>query len=559
MSVASQLRLAIGVLILLLAGILAVALYVPAQIYESANEKYVKDAIPLRQQTHELIEHLLEQEAALQAYINSDDVRQRNRYISAQAEAITDLGQIKQFEGRHPELAPLTQRATIQMGDLQGLFNQQLAEMSPVERLKLAPELQAKLGDVQATARRMLNATDQTVAEARQEQRDRFRQLFVILAMLGTLALAIGVALFLLTPRRLGDLYEAELSSRQEAESRAEAARALEHVSDGVILTDDSGRVRFWNPAAEKLTGIDEHGAIGRELGLLLPGWELLPQQPDASPGLGSAAIVPFQLGHERWLSITSVDFGEGVVYAVRDVTEERALETMRSDFVTTASHELRTPMTSISGAARTLLRHGDELPDGRQDDFLKMIVSESDRLSRIVDQILLASRIEAGRIEVLHERCDAAAIARSVVESVKHRAPEHVDVVLDVNGRLPQVDCDPDRLRQVLGNLIDNAVKYSPDGGEVRIELDPNGEMMRFVVRDQGLGFEQAAAERIFERFYRVDPEQTRGIGGTGLGLYISRELVNRMGGRIWAESEPGKGASLFFELPLARDATRV
>jgi two-component system, OmpR family, sensor histidine kinase VicK len=110
-----------------------------------------------------------------------------------------------------------------------------------------------------------------------------------------------------------------------------------------------------------------------------------------------------------------------------------------------------------------------------------------------------------------------------------------------------------------VLGNLIDNAVKYSPDGGEVRIEVDPNGEMMRFAVHDQGLGFEQASAERIFERFYRVDPEQTRGIGGTGLGLYISRELVNRMGGRIWAESAPGKGASLFFELPLARDAIRV
>jgi len=558
MSVASQLRLAIGVLILLLAGILAVALYVPAQIYESANEKYVNDAIPLRQQAHELIEHLLEQEAALQAYLNSDDVGQRNRYISSQAEALTDLGQIKQFEGKHPQLEPLVERATIQMADLQGLFNQQLAQMSPVERLKLAPALQAKLAAVQTTSRRMLGETNLTVAEARKEQRDRFRQLFIILALLGGLALAIGIALFLLTPRRLGDLYEAELSSRQEAESRAEAARALEHVSDGVILTDDSGRVRFWNPAAEKLTGIDEHGAIGRELGLLLPGWERIPRQPDAT-GLGSAAIVPLELGHERWLSITSVDFGEGLVYAVRDVTEERALETMRSDFVTTASHELRTPMTSISGAARTLLRHGDELPDGRQDDFLKMIVSESDRLSRIVDQILLASRIEAGRIEVLHERCDAAAIARSVVESVQHRAPEHVDLVLDVNGRLPQVDCDPDRLRQVLGNLIDNAVKYSPDGGEVRIEVDPDGEMMRFGVHDQGLGFEQAAAERIFERFYRVDPEQTRGIGGTGLGLYISRELVNRMGGRIWAESEPGKGASLFFELPLARDASRV
>jgi signal transduction histidine kinase len=558
MSVASQLRLAIGVLILLLAGILAVALYVPAQIYESANEKYVEDAIPLGNHVHQLTEGVLEQQAALQAFLLTRDARQQERYSLAQDDVLRALGQIRQSEGRHSELVPLTKKATAQIADLTGLFEQQLVAGDPRSRRVLGSQLERKLIDLQRTSAEMLRAANRTVNKAQNEQKDRFRQLFIILALLGGLALAIGIALFLLTPRRLGDLYEAELTSRQEAESRAEAARALEHVSDGVILTDDSGRVRFWNPAAEKLTGIDEHGAIGRELGLLLPGWERIPQQPDAT-GLGSAAIVPLELGHERWLSITSVDFGEGLVYAVRDVTEERALETMRSDFVTTASHELRTPMTSISGAARTLLRHGDELPDGRQDDFLKMIVSESDRLSRIVDQILLASRIEAGRIEVLHERCDAAAIARSVVESVQHRAPEHVDLVLDVNGHLPQVDCDPDRLRQVLGNLIDNAVKYSPDGGEVRIEVDPDGEMMRFAVHDQGLGFEQAAAERIFERFYRVDPEQTRGIGGTGLGLYISRELVNRMGGRIWAESEPGKGASLFFELPLARDASRV
>ncbi|HET9674270.1 MAG TPA: ATP-binding protein [Gaiellaceae bacterium] len=559
MSVASQLRLAIGVLILLLAGILAVALYVPWQLQQSATERYVDDVIPLRGHVHRLRESLLEQEAAFQAFLLTRDTTRQAQYSEAQAVMLTELAQIKRFDARHPELVPLEKRMTSQLADLTGRFEQQLVEQNPAVRAQLAQQLEQSLGDLQRTSQQMLTATDRTVADAKHDQRDRFRQLFIILALLGTLALAIGIALFLLTPRRLGDLYEAELSSRQEAESRAEAARALEHVSDGVILTDDSGRVRFWNPAAAKLTGIDEYGAIGRELGLLLPGWERLAQQPDAHPGLGGAAVVPLELGHERWLSITSVDFGEGVVYAVRDVTEERALETMRSDFVTTASHELRTPMTSISGAARTLLRHGEELPDGRQNDFLKMIVSESDRLSRIVDQILLASRIEAGRIEVLHERCDAAAIASSVVESVKHRAPHDVDVVLDVNGRLPHVDCDPDRLRQVLGNLIDNAVKYSPDGGEVRIELDPNGEMMRFSVRDQGLGFDQAAAERIFERFYRVDPEQTRGIGGTGLGLYISRELVNRMGGRIWAESEPGQGASLFFELPLARDAARL
>ena len=255
------------------------------------------------------------------------------------------------------------------------------------------------------------------------------------------IALGIGVALFLLVPRRLGQLYEAEQRSRQEAESRAEAARALAHVSDGVILTDAEGRVRFWNPGAEKLTGIDEDGAIGRELARLLPGWERLARQPEAQSGFGGAAVLPIQLDRERWLSVMSVDFGDGVVYAVRDVTEERALETLRSDFVATASHELRTPMTSISGAARTLLRHGDQLPPQRHRDFLEMIVGESDRLARIVDQILVASRIEAGKIDVSFERCDATGIARSVVESAKHRAPPGIELYLDapdsLRGRL--------------------------------------------------------------------------------------------------------------------------
>ncbi len=556
MSVAAQLRLAIGILIALLAGILAAAVYVPAQIQKSATEKYADDAIPLRSLVHELTESLLEQEAALQAYLMTDDPARRIRYDVAQSKASGTLAQVAKFHERHPELAPLTRLATAQIADLQGLFNLQIREPNPGTRAALRPQLEAKLAELRVTSRRMLNATDRTVADARREQRDLYRQLLVVLISLGTLALGIGVALFILTPRRLGQLYEAEQSSRHEAESRAEALRALEHVSDGVILTDSTGRVRFWNPAAEKLTGIDEHGAIGRELGRLLPGWDRLARQPDAHSGVGSAAVVPLELGHERWLSITSVDFGDGVVYAVRDVTEERALETMRSDFVSTASHELRTPMTSISGAARTLLRHGDDLETGRRDDFLEMIVNESDRLSRIVDQILLASRIEAGRIEVTHERCDVAEVARSVVEAVRHRAPEGVEVHIQTNGSLPQVDCDPDRLRQVLGNIIDNAVKYSPNGGTVRVGLEADGDVMRFAVHDEGLGFDPSAAERIFERFYRLDPQQTQGIGGTGLGLYISRELVNRMGGRIWAEAERGRGASLYFELPLARGA---
>ena len=555
MTVAAQLRIAIALLVATLAAILLAAFYVPAQLQRSANEKYVEDAIPLRYYVQDLALQVARQQASVEAFLRTREPVRLERYTVAADAANGDLTQMKPLLGSHPRMFALVRRATTQISELQGAFDQQIAAvLSGTGRSEAGRRADRALERFATTADQMIDETDAFVAAAEREQRERYRQLLFVLASLGVLALGIGVALFLLVPRRLGQLYEAEQQSRREAESRAEAARALAHVSDGVILTDAAGRVRFWNPAAVKLTGIDEDGAIGRELARLLPGWERLAQQPEGQSGFGGAAVLPIHLGRERWLSVMSVDFGDGVVYAVRDVTEERALETLRSDFVATASHELRTPMTSISGAARTLLRHGERLPPERHHDFLEMIVAESDRLARIVDQILVASRIEAGKIDVSFERCDATGIARSVVDSAKHRAPSGIELHLDAPDAL-EVDCDPDRLRQILGNVLDNAIKYSPDGGDVRVELHGEDDTVRFVVQDEGMGFEPSAAEAIFERFHRLDPQQTRGIGGTGLGLYIARELVRRMGGRIWAESERGRGAVFSFELPRVRE----
>ena len=555
MTVAAQLRLAIALLIAVLLAILLAAFYVPSQLQRSANEKYVEDAIPLRFYVQDLALQVTRQQASVEAFLRTrEPVRVQRYYVAADA-ANRDLALMKPLLSSHQRMFALVRKATTQISELQGALDQQIAAVRAGSgRGEAGRRADRALERFAATADQMIDETDAFVADAEREQRERYRQLLFVLASLGVLALGIGVALFLLVPRRLGQLYEAEQRSRREAESRAEAARALAHVSDGVILTDAEGRVRFWNPAAEQLTGVDEEGAIGRELSRLLPGWERLARQPEGQSGFGGAALLPIHLGRERWLSVMSVDFGDGVVYAVRDVTEERALETLRSDFVTTASHELRTPMTSISGAARTLLKHGERLQPQQHHDFLTMIVAESDRLARIVDQILVASRIEAGKIDVSFERCDATGIARSVVESAKHRAPSGIELHLDAPDAL-EVDCDPDRLRQVLGNILDNAIKYSPDGGDVRVGLHREEDTVRFVVQDEGMGFEPSAAEAIFDRFHRLDPQQTRGIGGTGLGLYIARELVRRMGGRIWAESERGRGAAFSFELPRVRE----
>jgi PAS domain S-box-containing protein len=343
----------------------------------------------------------------------------------------------------------------------------------------------------------------------------------------------------------------------REVEERAQAARVLETVGDGVFLVDGEGVIRLWNQAAEALTGLRRSDVVGRPAGEVLPGWDdLAGRVPVAgAPGPASAETLPLDLGgRERWLSISGVGFDEGTVYAFRDISEERALERMRQDLVATVSHELRTPLAAIYGSALTLNREDLPLERELHHRLLDVIVEESSRLADIVNDLLLASQLDAGRLEVHIEHCDAHALAASVVEAARTHLPDGVTVELESGTNdLPPVAADEGQLRQVLGNLIDNAVKYSPDGGDVRIRLERTGDHVRFRVADQGLGIPPAEHGRIFEKFYRLDPHMARGIGGTGLGLYISRELVRRVNGRIWVEPNDVAGSVFYVEVPAA------
>jgi PAS domain S-box-containing protein len=342
-----------------------------------------------------------------------------------------------------------------------------------------------------------------------------------------------------------------------ESARRAEAARALAYTADGVILIDDEGVVRFWNPAAAAITGRSEEEALGRPVSDVVPAWEAVSAQvelggPQDSPA--RSARMPFRSPDgERWVSISAVDFGEGCVYALRDVTEEEAFERQRSDFVSTASHELRTPLAAVYGAARTLRRAELELDEADRSAFLDMIESEAERLARIVNQILLAGQLDAGEIEA-EGRCDPVPVVESVLESAAVRSPESVSLAFDPPESFPELACDESRFRQVLVNLVENAIKYSPDGGDVTVALAEDSGQGRVEVSDRGLGVPQAERERIFEKFYRLDPALRRGVGGTGLGLYISRELVERMHGRVWTEPRAGGGSTFVVELPLFR-----
>jgi PAS domain S-box-containing protein len=344
-----------------------------------------------------------------------------------------------------------------------------------------------------------------------------------------------------------------------EAHERAHAAEALEYVDDGVILVDEAGVVRLWNPTAAISLRRPAVEAVGRPIAELLGDWQSLQSRiPVASEplagGASRAQTLPVDVqGEERWLSISAVRFPGGTVYAFRDVTDERAVEQMKTDFVSTVSHELRTPLAAIYGAAMTLRRRDIAVDEPQRDRLLEVVSSEADRLARIVNDILWASRLESGRMSIAIERCDAAAIAAEVVGVLRSRAPEGIEVAVSKSRALPPVAADPDKLRQILTNLIDNAIKYSPDGGRVEVEIARSGGRVRFRVTDDGLGIPPAEQDRIFEKFFRLDPNLTRGVGGTGLGLYISRELVLRMNGRIWVDSDGRTGSSFFLELPIA------
>jgi PAS domain S-box-containing protein len=342
------------------------------------------------------------------------------------------------------------------------------------------------------------------------------------------------------------------------AQERAHAADALEYVADGVFLVDELGIVRLWNPTAALSLQRPASDAVGRPIADLLADWPSLRSRIPVASGPDASATRPETMpvdvgGQERWLSISAVRFAGGTVYAFRDMTDERAVEQLKTDFVSTVSHELRTPLAAIYGAAMTLRHRELAVEPEQRDRLLDVISSESNRLARIVNDILWASRLESGRMQVEIERCDASAIVAETAEVAQARVPDGLRLVVDAPAGLPAVSADPDKLRQVLANLLDNAVKYSPDGGTIELEASRSGGSVRFRVTDEGLGIPPAEQDRIFEKFFRLDPNLTRGVGGTGLGLYISRELVTRMGGRIWVVSDGRTGSTFFVELPIA------
>jgi PAS domain S-box-containing protein len=351
----------------------------------------------------------------------------------------------------------------------------------------------------------------------------------------------------------------AELYQRV-AEEKERSDAILANIADGIVAVDREERIVLWNRTAEQITGVPASEALGH----LIP--QVLQRDLAGNGDLtGERQLAIVRGGKEVWLSLTeAVMLGPtgavaGRIFAFRDVSGERAVEQMKSDFVSTVSHELRTPLTSIYGFAETLLRSDVDFSNAERGTFLAYIASESERLIRIVDDLLNVARLEAGTLGVTMTNADVGEVAEEVVGRLGDDSRDGHRFSVQVERGELLVRADREKLVQILQNLVDNAVKFSPDGGIVRIAARRRTDTVEISVSDEGIGIAQAEQARVFTKFFRAERVAREGLPGTGLGLFLARGLVAAMGGRIWVESEEGRGSTFTFELPLAEGGEPV
>jgi two-component system phosphate regulon sensor histidine kinase PhoR len=338
-----------------------------------------------------------------------------------------------------------------------------------------------------------------------------------------------------------------ELSSE-----RGKLEAVLAAMADGVIIADADGKVQLANEAALRIFNHAGKPPQGESLIEIVRHHQLvelwLKCQSTSEQQLVTLETSPNRLFIQSIATPLSPAMQGFTLMIFQDLTRVRRLEIVRRDFVSNVSHELRTPLASLKALTETLQEGALEDPPAAR-RFLLRMDHEIDNLTQLVQELLELSRIESGRVPLKTaslEPCDLVSPAVERMTLQAERAGVHLS--LDCARGLPRVNADPDRIEQVLVNLIHNAIKFTPPGGEIQVSAGQAHDAIVFAVRDTGVGIEAEVLPRIFERFYKVDP--SRSGKGTGLGLSIARHLVEAHGGKIWAESQPGKGSTFFFSL---------
>ncbi len=354
----------------------------------------------------------------------------------------------------------------------------------------------------------------------------------------------------------MSDEIKTKIDKIESGEAKLETV--LSGMIEGVIVTDAKGKIVLANPSLRKLFFIDKapegktplevvrNSAVQNIADKVLKGGQRI-----------AVEEISVNSPEEKFIKVSGVAIMkekqiDGAIFVFHDISELRRLERVRQDFVANVSHELRTPLSSIKGYSETLM--GDEIKPKERKEFLDIIYRESDRLANLINDLLDLSKIESGKMAMVFMPVEIArVIRRSAGVLEKSARDKSINVEFDIPEGLPKALADENRLSQVFLNLLDNAVKYTPEGGSVKVSVIPQDKYLQVDITDTGAGIPQGDLPRIFERFYRVDKARSRQLGGTGLGLSIVKHIVQGHGGQVWVNSELGRGSTFSFTVPKA------
>jgi len=335
---------------------------------------------------------------------------------------------------------------------------------------------------------------------------------------------------------------------------RKKLVAVLKQLSDGVMIVDEMGKVQMVNPAAQRMFSVKEGDALDRSLPSVVRHHQIIDLWRKCLES-GENQVTSLEVpGKHQIFQVEAIPLVHAlpgsVLLVVNDLTHLRRLETVRRDFISNISHELRTPLASLKALAETLQESAlDDPPAARR--FLNRIEAEVDALSLMVQELLELSRIESGKVPLELKPVPPQDLLTSAIERLQLQSENSgIQVQLHCPADLPLVLADPPRIEQVVVNLLHNAIKFTPAGGNITLSAESSEDIILFSIKDTGSGISAEDLPRIFERFFKAD--RARSGGGTGLGLAISRHLVEAHGGRIWAESLEGHGSTFYFTIPV-------
>jgi PAS domain S-box-containing protein len=584
-----RLLAAFAVLLALLVGVVAVG-YLSFAAMARANRASLHTYAVLRE-SEGMLEGLVDMETAFRGFGLTGDGEQ----VQAWAAARRDFAAHREAARRLTRDHPLQQRRLRTMDTLSARWvAMQLSTgfskaATEPERESARREVAAgsRLGRRSAVMRQMRGVvgamvrTELDLLNERGTRAERLeRRTMLLLGTGGAFGVMLAAGLALMVTRRSRGLSAANAALAEEIGERRLAQRAAEHLArqnelilgsadEGICGVDVHGYVTFVNPAAGRMLGRDPADAIGRPVEavlavegegaagfLLSPVRETLRRGETERVAAGrmrrvDGADFPVELVSAPVLQEGRIG---GAVVTFRDVSERREVERMKDEFVAVVSHELRTPLTSLRGSLGLLAAgRAGPMPE-RGLRLVQIAVQNTDRLVRLINDILDLERLRAGKQAVEPGMSGAGELMRGAADVMEAMA-ERAGVRLLVSAAEVRVRADADRILQVLTNLVSNAVKFSPPGSAVSLSAAARDGEVLFSVRDHGRGVPSDKLELIFERFQQVDSSDARQKGGTGLGLAICRSIVEQHGGRIWAESD-GKGSAFHFTLPLVPDA---